>query len=135
MVTEKDLLLLLYTYTRSSCTAGLLQHLQYYQRCEPIISKCEWKIIFFATTRLLWLLAQIKDNKIHVFWSTHFSFFFFNVLLLSILRNSVILVKDLIRWTRCFEIFLIKHCAGDIENKNIAGKYSKIPVSVSITLF
>ena len=81
-------------------------------------------------------------------------FFFFNVLLLSILRNSLqtpslddillgkftlsnsaILVEDLIRWKRGFEIFLIKHGAGDIKNKNIAGKYSKTPVSVSTTLY
>ena len=64
--------------------------------------------------------------------------FFKNVLLLSISRNffetpslddvllgnftlsnSTILVKDLIRWKRVFEIFLIDDNAGDIENKNI----------------
>ena len=37
--------------------------------------------------------------------------------------NSIILVEDLIKWKRCFEIFLIDYCAGDIGNKNIAGKY------------
>ena len=37
--------------------------------------------------------------------------------------NSIILVEDLIRWKRGLEIFLIPRSAGDIENKNIAGKY------------
>ena len=39
------------------------------------------------------------------------------------LSNSNILVEGLIRWKGCFEIFLIDHCAGDIQNKNIGGKY------------
>ena len=34
-----------------------------------------------------------------------------------------------------FEIFLTEHCAGDIKNKNIAGKYQKILVSVSPILY
>ena len=41
------------------------------------------------------------------------------------LSDSIILVEDLIRWSRGFEIFLIDHYAGDIRKKNIAGKYSK----------
>ena len=43
-----------------------------------------------------------------------------------ILSNSVISVKELIRWKRGFEIFLIDHYAGDVENNNISGKYWKI---------
>ena len=39
------------------------------------------------------------------------------------LWNLINLVEDLIRWKRGFEIFLIDHYAGDIGNKNIAGKY------------
>ena len=38
----KDSLLLPYTYTPSSSTLGLLLHVQFYQRCEPMISKM-WK--------------------------------------------------------------------------------------------
>ena len=38
------------------------------------------------------------------------------------LSNSIILAENLIRWTKGFEIFLIDHYAGDIGNKNIAGK-------------
>ena len=34
--------------------------------------------------------------------------------------NSIILVEDLTRWKRGFELFLIDHYAGDIRNKNIA---------------
>ena len=37
--------------------------------------------------------------------------------------NSIILVEDLIKQNRFFEIFLIDHCAGDIGNKNISGNY------------
>ena len=98
------------------------------------------------TTTLLWLIDWRKRTR--TFISSE------NVLLLSIssnslqtpslddillgnftLSNSAILVEDLIRWKRGFEIFLIKHGAGDIKNKNIAGKYSKTPVSVSTTLY
>ena len=35
----------------------------------------------------------------------------------------MILVDDLIRWKRGFEIILIHQYDGDIGNKNIAGKY------------
>ena len=51
------------------------------------------------------------------------------------LPNSIILMEDWIRWKRGFETFLIEHCAGDIGNKNIAGNYQKILVSVSPTLY
>ena len=43
-------------------------------------------------------------------------------ILLENLSNSIIPVKDLIRLRNGFEIFLIDHYAGDIEN-NITGKY------------
>ena len=97
-------------------------------------------------------MTERKDKKIHVLEALFFKKK--DVLLLSILRNSLqtpslddillgnftlsnsaISVEDLIRWKRGFEIFLIKHCAGDMRNKNIAGKYSKIPVSVSTSLY
>ena len=44
-------------------------------------------------------------------------------ILLENLSNSIIPVKDLIRLKNGFEIFLIDHYAGDIENNNITGKY------------
>ena len=44
-------------------------------------------------------------------------------ILLENLSNSIIPVKDLIRLRNGFEIFLIDHYAGDIENNNITGKY------------
>ena len=50
------------------------------------------------------------------------------------LSNSTISVEDLIRWKRCFEMFLIDNCAGDTANRNIAGKYQNILVSVPFTL-
>ena len=37
--------------------------------------------------------------------------------------NSIILEKDLIRWTRDLEIISIDHYLGDIGGKNITGKY------------
>ena len=40
-----------------------------------------------------------------------------------ILSNSIILVEDIIRWNRGFEIFLIDRYDGKIRNINIAGKY------------
>ena len=40
-----------------------------------------------------------------------------------ILSNSIILVEDIIRWNRGFEIFLIDRYDGKIGNINIAGKY------------
>ena len=39
------------------------------------------------------------------------------------LSNSIILLEDLIRGKRNFEIFLINHYAGDIGNENNDGKY------------
>ena len=44
-------------------------------------------------------------------------------ILLENLSNSIIPVKDPIRLRNGFEIFLIDHYAGDIENNNITGKY------------
>ena len=35
------------------------------------------------------------------------------------LSNSIILVEDLIRWKRSFEIFFIDHYPGDIRNTSI----------------
>ena len=37
--------------------------------------------------------------------------------------NSIILEKDLIRWTRGLEIISIDRYVGDIGGKNITGKY------------
>ena len=45
------------------------------------------------------------------------------------MSNSIILVEDRIRWKRGFEIFLTDHWAGNIGNKNIAGKYQNILVT------
>ena len=45
------------------------------------------------------------------------------LLVIFTLSNSIISLKYLIKWKRGFEIFLIDHYAGDIGNKNIAGKY------------
>ena len=39
------------------------------------------------------------------------------------MSNSDILVEDLIRQKRCFEIFLIDPLAGDTGNKNVVGNY------------
>ena len=130
----KDPLLFPNTYTPSSSTV----HLQYYQRCESLIFKIWGKLNLLCDNQII--KTEKKDKKIHIFKN---SVLFKNVLLLSISRNSlqtrslspssillgsftlpnsIILVKDLIMRKRCFEIFLIDHCAGDIENKNIAGK-------------
>ena len=58
--------LLGYTYTKSSSNVGRLLHLQYYQRCEYMILKSGWKLIFFVTTTLL-QLTQKNSKKIHAF--------------------------------------------------------------------
>ena len=41
----------------------------------------------------------------------------------QLLSNSIILVEDWIIWKRVFETFSAGHCAGNIENENMAGKY------------
>ena len=101
-----------------STAVGLLLHLQYYHKFEPMILK-------------MWVRSEkVKGEKYS---------FFEKLLLLSISRNLVqtpssddivlgnftfsnwiILVEDQIRWKKGFEIFLVDHCAGDIGNKNIA---------------
>ena len=92
---------------------------------------CDNKIII-----TYWMKKNYK--KVHIF---EVLIFFKNILLLSFSRNSlqtpslydiiwgnftlsnsIMLVEDLIRWKRCFEIFLIDHLTDDIGNKNIAGK-------------
>ena len=103
------------------------------------------------TTTLLILIHDKTDKKTHFF---EVPIFLKKVLLLSISRNymltlflddtlfenfsssnSIILVGDQIRWKRGFEIFLINNHTDDIGNKNIAGKYWKILVLVSPTLY
>ena len=83
----------------------------------------------------------LTEKRLNIFTFLKYSFFFENVLLLSISRNSlqrsslshirlenftlsnsIILVEELISWKRCFEIFLIDLCTGDIGNNKIAGK-------------
>ena len=51
------------------------------------------------------------------------------------LSNSIILVENLIRGKRAFEIFLIDHCASDIGNKSTAEKYLKNLASMSPTQY
>ena len=77
---------------------------------------------------IYWLIKRIRN----FFWGTHF---FENMLLLSVSANSLQApsLVDLVK--RCFEIFLIDHGASDIANKNIAGKYQNVLVSVSFTLY
>ena len=70
-----------------------------------------------------------KNKKIHVFeisisknWLEAPSLD--DILLESFtLPNSIISVKDLIRWKRGFEMFLIDYYAGDIGNNNVTGKH------------
>ena len=129
----KHPLLLPYTYTPSIKTVGLLLHLQYYQRCEPMILKMWIKSKF-----VLWqprFNNLLTEQRIKKFTFLKYSFFE-NVLLLLIWRNSlqtpplddillvnftlsnsVILVEHIIMWRRGFEIFLIDHYGGDTGNK------------------
>ena len=91
---------------------------------------CENNVIIFNWKQIIIIFTFLKNS------------FFENPFLLSISRNSLqtpalydillgkftlsnsnMLVKDLIRWKRGFEIFLIDHFAGDIGNNNITGKY------------
>ena len=51
------------------------------------------------------------------------------------LSNSIILVENLIRGKRAFEIFLIDHCASDIGNKSTAEMYLKNLASMSPTQY
>ena len=138
---EKDLLFLPYTYTPSSSTVGLLLDLQYYQRRESMIFKI-WvksKFVLWQPRYYNWLtekrIKQIMFLEYSFFWKRTTTDNSWNSLptpsLDAILlekytftmSNSIILVEDLVKWKRCFEIFLIDHCAGDIGNKNIAGNY------------
>ena len=98
------------------------------------------------------LLTDKKDKKIHVF-EVLIYFFWKYIVTISLKKFSsntisswynfgkyyiVIfnyLVEDLIQWKRCFEIFLMDHCASDIANKKIAGKHQNILVSVSSTRY
>ena len=117
----------------SSSTVGVLLHLHYYPRCEFMIIKMWGNVNFLWQPGYYNLLNEKKDLKKSRCWNTHF---FESILLQSISRNylrppsldntilgsfpssnSIILVEDIIRWKRCFEIFLIFNFAGDIGNK------------------
>ena len=64
----KNSLLLTYTYYSFSSTVGLLLHVQYYQRCEPMILKGWVKSKFvLCQPRYYNLLNEKKNKKIHVF--------------------------------------------------------------------
>ena len=60
---RKDSLLLLHTYTSSTSTLGLLLHVQYYQRCKPMISKIWGKVNLFRHNQLI----DWKRIFLHVF--------------------------------------------------------------------
>ena len=76
-------------------------------------SKTEW----FTKKKQEILLLSISRNSLQTSSSG-------DILLVNFtLSNSFISLKDLIKWKRGFEIFLIDHYAGDIGNKNITGKY------------
>ena len=116
----------------SSSIVGLLLHLQNYSRFEPMTIKMWVK-------RYNNLFAQKKNKKVHIleiltFWKrtvilpilkSSLQIPFLDDILWQhfTLSNSIILVKDLTRWKKRFEIFLIDQYAGDNGNKNIAGKY------------
>ena len=76
-------------------------------------SETEW----FTKKKQEILLLSISRNSLQTSSSG-------DILLVNFtLSNSFISLKDLIKWKRGFEIFLIDHYAGDIGNKNITGKY------------
>ena len=98
----KDSLLLPYTYTPSSSTLGLLLHVQFYQRCEPMISKM-WK----KNESVLWqphyynLLTEKKKKS--RFWSTHF--FWKRAVAVSLKKLSS---NAIFRWYTFRKFYIVK---------------------------
>ena len=70
---------------------GLFQHLQYYQRREPIVLQILVKSKFVLRQPGYYnLLTEKKKGSGNLrLWITNFTHFFENILLLSILRNSL----------------------------------------------
>ena len=131
---RKGSLFLLYTYTQSNGTVGLLLHPQYYQRWKPLILKM-WMKSKFVLWQPRYYDLLTEENT---FTLLKYSFFFWKctVNLNKFSSNTIF------RWctfgkfyiikfnyfgegARGFELFLIDHFAGDIVNKNIADKYLK----------
>ena len=54
---------------------------------------------------------------------TFLKYSFFGKRTVTVLSYSIILVEDLIRWGRGFEILFINHYAADIGKNSIGGKY------------
>ena len=120
---------------------GILPHLQYYQRCEPIISKLWVKSKFvlwqpryynlltktiirrftFLKCLFSWKLTGIFNLK-KSSSSTIFRWCTFGKLYIAKFNYCSGRPK---RLKRGFEIFLIDHYAGDIGDENIAGKHLK----------
>ena len=104
-----------------STSAGLLLHLQYYQKWEFIILKMCVKsekvkganYSFFRKLTLTVNLKELSSNTI--FWCYTLGKFY--IVKFDCFRERENKVKE------GFEIFLIDHYAGDIQNKNVSGKY------------
>ena len=142
----KDPLLLLYTYTPSSSTVGLLLHLQYYQRCKSAFLKIRGNINVFRDNQVIIIYWVIKS--IRRFTLLRYSFFWKHTATISLKKFSsntifswynfgkfYIVKFNYFSGKRCFEIFLIDPYANDIANKNIAGKYQNALVSLPSTLY
>ena len=107
--------------------------MQYYQRYELKIFKMWVKNKFVLwQPRFYNLLTKEKDKKCTFlkysdFWKRFITVISRNSLYIPSLdgivlgnltwSSSIILVEDLVKWKRCFEILLIDHFAGDIRNK------------------
>ena len=100
--------------------ASYYTHLQYYQRCEPMIFRMRVKSSFFSENYAIityWLKEgwKIQIFEALFFWkrtvTANLKKFSLNTIFRWYTSNWIILEEDLIRQKRCFGIFLIDHCA------------------------
>ena len=126
----KYFVLVAYTCTPCSCTVAL------YYTCNIIrdknlwFSKCAWKLNLFCDNCYKKLLMETKLRKFTFLkysrtvtaslkkFSSNTIFRLFTLRKFYMVKFD--LVKDLIKWKRGFEIFLIDQCACGIGNKKVA---------------
>ena len=100
---EKALLFLPHTYILSSSTVGLLLHLQYYQRSEPIIFKMWVKSKFVLwQPRCCNLLTEKKDKK---FTLLKCSCFWKRTVTVNLKKFSL---STILRWYTFWKFYIVK---------------------------
>ena len=99
----KNPLLLLYTYSLSSSTMGLLLYLQYYQRCEPLIFEMWVQSKFFLLRPGYYNL--LTEKRMRKFTFLKYSFFWKHTVTVNLKK---IFSNTNFRWYTFSKLYILK---------------------------